>query len=222
MTSFNLADLFELVADAVPDREALVCGGRRLTYRELDERATRLANHLRSQGIGKGDHIGLYLYNGTEYLEGALAAYKLGACAININYRYVEEELEYLFDNADLVALIHHREFAPRIAAVAAKMPKLRTFLPVEDGTTAGPGVRFQPDTGGGGAGDVVLPSPSGRGAGGEGMASSTTKPPSPPPPPTATSRRAQATTSTSSTPAAPPACRRASCGGMRTCSSRR
>jgi acyl-CoA synthetase (AMP-forming)/AMP-acid ligase II len=133
MTSFNLADLFESVADAVPDREALVCGDRRLTYRQLDERATRLADHLLSHGVKKGDHIGLYLYNGTEYIEGSLAAYKIGAAAININYRYVEEELEYLFDNADLVALIHHREFAPRIAAVAEKMPKLRTFVFVDD-----------------------------------------------------------------------------------------
>jgi acyl-CoA synthetase (AMP-forming)/AMP-acid ligase II len=132
---FNLADLYESVADAVPDREALVCGGRRLTFRQLDERATRLANYLAAQGVQKGAHIGLYLYNGTEYIEASLAAYKIGACAININYRYVEEELGYLFDNADLVALVHHREFAPRIAAVAAKMPKLRTFVSVEDGS---------------------------------------------------------------------------------------
>jgi acyl-CoA synthetase (AMP-forming)/AMP-acid ligase II len=137
MTSFNLADLYELVTDAVPDREALVCGERRLTYSQLDERATRLANHLSSQGVKKGDHIGLYLYNGTEYIEGALAAYKIGACSININYRYVEEELEYLFDNADLVAVVHHREFAPRIAAVAAKMPKLKTFVSVDDDSGA-------------------------------------------------------------------------------------
>jgi len=134
---FNLADLYESVADAIPDREALVCGERRLTYRQLDERATRLANHLAAQGVRQGGHVGLYLYNGTEYIEASLAAYKIGACAININYRYVQEELEYLFDNADLVGLIHHREFAPRIAAVAAKTPKLRTFVSVDDGSGA-------------------------------------------------------------------------------------
>src|SRR6266571_8477798 len=115
MTSFNLADLFEAVADAVPDREALVCGSHRLTYRQLDERANRLAHFQAKQGVGPGDHVGLYLYNCTEYIEGSLAAYKLQAAAININYRYVEEELAYLFDNADLVALLHHREFAPQI-----------------------------------------------------------------------------------------------------------
>ncbi|HEV8574993.1 MAG TPA: AMP-binding protein, partial [Dehalococcoidia bacterium] len=134
---FNLADLFEAVVDAVPDRKALVCGDRRLTYRELDERANRLAHHLSENGVGPGDHVGLYLYNGTEYIEGSLAAYKLRAAAININYRYVEEELAYLFDNADLVALVHHREFAPRIAAVASQTPTLKTFISVEDGSGA-------------------------------------------------------------------------------------
>jgi len=132
---FNLADLFEGVVDAIPEREAVVCGERRLTFAELDERATRLAHWLASQGIGKGDHIGLYLYNGTEYLEASLAAYKIRAVPININYRYVEEELRYLFANADLCAVIHHREFAPRVAAVAKELPELRTFLSVEDGS---------------------------------------------------------------------------------------
>jgi acyl-CoA synthetase (AMP-forming)/AMP-acid ligase II len=134
---FNLADLFEAVADGVAEREALACGDRRLTYRQLDERANRLAHYLASQGVGRGDHIGLYLHNGTEYIEASLAAYKIRAVPININYRYVEEELAYLFDNADLMALVHHREFAPRIAAVAPKIGKLRTFVAVEDGSGA-------------------------------------------------------------------------------------
>lgn len=134
---FNLADLFEGVADAVPDREALVCGERRLTYAQMEERANRLAHHLLANGIGAGDHVGLYLYNGIEYMEGTLAAFKARAVPININYRYVEEELRYLFDNADLVGLIHHREFAPRIGAVAGELPKLRTFVAVDDGSGA-------------------------------------------------------------------------------------
>ena len=134
---FNLADMLECVADAVPDREALVCGDRRLTFARLDERATRLAHHLQAAGVKRGDHVGLYLYNCTEYLEGSLAAFKLRAVPININYRYVEEELHYLFDNADLVALVHHREFAPRIAAVTHRVPSLRTFVSVDDGSNA-------------------------------------------------------------------------------------
>ena len=99
--SFNLADLFERIADAVPDREAIVAGERRLSYRQLDERANRLAHHLRGQGIGQGDHVGLQLVNGSEYLEGMLAAYKLRAVPINVNYRYVEGELRYSTSETD-------------------------------------------------------------------------------------------------------------------------
>jgi acyl-CoA synthetase (AMP-forming)/AMP-acid ligase II len=135
---FNMADLFESLADAVPDREAIVCADRRLTFAELDERTTRLAHALSKAGVKQGDHIGLYLYNGIEYMEASLAAFKIRAVPININFRYVEEELYYLFDNADLVGIIHHREFGSRIAAVAERLPKLTTFFAVEDGSGAG------------------------------------------------------------------------------------
>jgi 3-oxocholest-4-en-26-oate---CoA ligase len=134
-TQWNLADLFEAVCDAVPDRTAVVAGDRRLTFRELDERSTRLAHHLAANGVKAGDHVGLYLYNGPEYVEGLFAAYKLRAVPINVNYRYVEAELRYLFDNADLVALVHGREFVPRIAAVRGEVPKLQAFVAVEDGS---------------------------------------------------------------------------------------
>jgi acyl-CoA synthetase (AMP-forming)/AMP-acid ligase II len=133
---WNLADLFEAVADAVPDRTAIVCGDVRLTFRELDERATRLAHHLAAHGVARGDKVGLYLYNSSAYVEGTFAAYKLGAVPINVNYRYVEDELRYLFDNADLVALVHGREFTPRIAAVRADCPLLTTCVAVADDTS--------------------------------------------------------------------------------------
>jgi acyl-CoA synthetase (AMP-forming)/AMP-acid ligase II len=134
---YQLAELFESVADAVPEHEAVAYGARRLTFRQFDERATQLAHYLRGQGIGAGDRVGLYLYNCNEYLEGALAAFKLGASPVNINFRYVEEELRYLCDDADLKALIFHREFAPRVAAVAARLPAMRTLIFVEDGSGA-------------------------------------------------------------------------------------
>jgi acyl-CoA synthetase (AMP-forming)/AMP-acid ligase II len=134
---FNLADLFEGVADAVPDREAIVCADQRVTHAELDDRATRLAHALSKAGVGQGDHIGLYLYNGIEYVEGMLAAYKIRAVPININFRYLGEELYYLFENADLVGIIHHRGFAPRIAAAAERLPRMKTFFSVEDGSGA-------------------------------------------------------------------------------------
>jgi acyl-CoA synthetase (AMP-forming)/AMP-acid ligase II len=122
---FNLADLFEAVADAVPDREAVVYGHARLTYRTLDERATRLAHVLAAHGIGAGDHVGVWLYNCNEYLEGMLAAFKLRAVPVNVNYRYIEDELRYLFTDADLKAVIHEPDFAATLAAIRADVPLL-------------------------------------------------------------------------------------------------
>ncbi len=90
---FNIADLFECVADAVPAREAVVCGDDRCTYAELDERATRLAHALRDRRRAAGDHVGLYLRNSVAHLEAMLACYKARAVPINVNYRYVADEL---------------------------------------------------------------------------------------------------------------------------------
>ena len=95
----------------MPDRTALVVDDRTLTYAELEERANRLADWLAAQGIGPGDHVGCYLYNGPEYVETMLAAFKLRAVPINVNYRYVADELRYLFADADLKALVHDAEF---------------------------------------------------------------------------------------------------------------
>ncbi|MEX2225024.1 MAG: acyl-CoA synthetase [Dehalococcoidia bacterium] len=136
---YNLADLFECVAKTVPDRLALVCGDRRLTFKQLDERANRAAHMLLDAGVKQGYHIGLYLYNGTEYVEAALAAYKIRAVPVNINFRYVEEELRYLFTDADLTGVVYSREFAPRLAAVAPSTPMLRTFVQVDDRSGADP-----------------------------------------------------------------------------------
>jgi acyl-CoA synthetase (AMP-forming)/AMP-acid ligase II len=132
MTTFNLADLFESVADAVPDREAIVAGDRRLTYSRLDERANRLARHLRSIGVTDGDFVGLQLVNGTEYAEGMLACFKIRAVPVNVNFRYVEGELRYLFDDADLVVDITNEQFVDRVEAIRGDVPKLREVMVVE------------------------------------------------------------------------------------------
>lgn len=134
---FNLADLFESIVDACPERTALVCEQRRLSYAELDERANRLANYWLSLGFGEGDHIGMQLRNGSEYIEGMLAAFKIRAVPININYSYVEAELAYIYDNADLVGLVCNRQFLPQVTAVAADMDKLSSILYVEDDSGA-------------------------------------------------------------------------------------
>ena len=130
---FNLADLFELVADKVPTRDALVCGSQRANFAQLERRANQLAHYLQAQGVGAGDHVGLYMYNCNEYLEGMLACFKIRAVPINVNYRYVQDELLYIFDNADMVACIHHQECSPHIDEVRASAPDLKTFVYVAD-----------------------------------------------------------------------------------------
>ena len=134
MVEFQLADLYEVVADAVPERTALVAGDTRLTYAALDERANRLASHLAATGVGPGDHVGVYSYDRAEWLEAMFAAFKLRAVPINVNHRYVEEELAYLFDNADLVALVFEAGFADRVAAVRPGVPGLTTLVVIDDG----------------------------------------------------------------------------------------
>lgn len=137
MATFNLADLFELVVDTVPeDREALICGDNRHTFREIDQRANRMAHYLKANGVKPGQHVGLYMYNCNEYLEAMWACFKIRAVPVNVNYRYVNEELLYLFDNADLVALVHGREFIPAIKAVRHSAPDLKLFVCVEDGSS--------------------------------------------------------------------------------------
>jgi acyl-CoA synthetase (AMP-forming)/AMP-acid ligase II len=136
---FNIADMFELVADKVPQRVALVCGDRRVSYAELESRANQLAHYLAARGVGAGDHVGLYLYNCNEYLEAMLACFKLRAVPINVNYRYVEEELLYIFINSDMVACVHNQEFSEHIAAIKEQAPRLKTFVHVADGSGCDP-----------------------------------------------------------------------------------
>ncbi len=127
--AFNIADLFERTVDVVGDRPALIVGDDRLTYADVEERANRLAHHLADHGVGAGDHIGIHGQNSTEWMVSMIAAFKLRAVPININFRYVEDELAYLFDNADLVALVHDVAYAPRVAAVAPRIDHLRHFV---------------------------------------------------------------------------------------------
>ncbi|GAA5112176.1 acyl-CoA synthetase [Haloechinothrix salitolerans] len=135
--ALNIADLIEHTVDAVAERTAVICGDRQVSYVELDERANRLAHHLAAAGVGEGDHIGIYSRNSIETIEAMFAAYKLRAVAINVNYRYVAEELRYLFDNADLVALVHERQYAPTVAEVLPSAPKLRHVVVVDDDSGA-------------------------------------------------------------------------------------
>ncbi|MFF3319781.1 acyl-CoA synthetase [Streptomyces sp. NPDC003035] len=154
---YNLADLFESVVDVVPDREALVYvdhpgtgAERRLTYAELDAAANRVAHHLIDSGIRPGEHLGLHLYNGVEYLQTVLACLKARIVPVNVNYRYVEEELVYLYRDADLAALVFDAEFTERVAAALPQTEKLRHLVRVgtpPDDNAAAPALTCVPFT---------------------------------------------------------------------------
>lgn len=131
--ALNIADLFEHAVDVVPDREVLQVGERIMTYAELEADANRLGHFLASRGIGPGDHVGIYAKNSVEHVVALLAIFKIRAVAINVNYRYVEGELDYLFDNADLVALIHERGYAPLVAATVPRHEQLDTVVVMPD-----------------------------------------------------------------------------------------
>lgn len=129
----NIADLFEHAVDAAPGNPALKVGDRVMTYAALEADANRLAHYLAAQGVGVGDHVAIYAKNSIEHVVAVLAVVKIRAVNINVNYRYVEGELDYLFDNADVVAVIHERTYAPLVAACFPKHEKLRLAVVMKD-----------------------------------------------------------------------------------------
>src|SRR5882757_8577472 len=133
--ALNIADLAEHAIDAVPDRVAIIGGDEQLTYAQLEERANRLAHYLIDQGVRKDDKVGLYCRNRTEIVIAMLGIVKAGAILVNVNYRYVEGELRYLFDNSDMVALVHERQYSDRVANVLPDTPNVKTILVVDDGS---------------------------------------------------------------------------------------
>ena len=133
--ALNIADLAEHAIDAVPDRVALICGDEQLTYAQLEEKANRLAHYLLDQGVRKDDKVGLYCRNRNEIVIAMLGIIKAGAILVNVNFRYVEGELRYLFDNSDMVALVHERQYSDRVANVLPDTPNVKTVLVVEDGS---------------------------------------------------------------------------------------
>jgi acyl-CoA synthetase (AMP-forming)/AMP-acid ligase II len=146
--SFNLGLIQEAIADAVPDREAMVTAQHRFTWRDVQRRSRQLANLLRGAGLGchrerselqpwesGQDHLALYLYNGHEYMEGMLGAYKARVAPFNVNYRYVAEELLYVLRDARTQAIVFHATFAPLLREVLPKLPAMKLLLQVDDGS---------------------------------------------------------------------------------------
>ncbi|MEO9140231.1 MAG: AMP-binding protein [Jatrophihabitans sp.] len=129
--TLHLGDIIEALADAVPDHLAVTTGRDQLTYRELDERATRLAHHLAGTGVGPGDRVAIHSENCLEWIESFYACLKIRAVPININFRYVTKELRYLYDDADCVASIVAPRYAPMVESLQESMPALHTVLSI-------------------------------------------------------------------------------------------
>jgi fatty-acyl-CoA synthase len=134
----HLATLWEAVADAVPDATAIVQGDVRRSYRDFDERAAQLAGALQAAGLGPGSKVAQYLYNSPEYVESYAAALKIRGVPVNVNYRYLDDELLYLLENSEAEALVFHSSLADRVARVAARATGVQLLLEVDDGGTAG------------------------------------------------------------------------------------
>ncbi len=134
----NIADLFEHAVDVVPDRAVIQVGPRKATYAEIESQANQLAHFLSSRGIVKGDHVGIYAKNSIEHVVALIAIFKIRAVAINVNYRYVEGELNYLFENSDMVGLVYERTYTDLVARTAPKHPKLMTVVAMTDPTDPG------------------------------------------------------------------------------------
>ena len=153
MTGWNFAELWERIADKQPDAQALVHGERRYTWAQFNRRANALANYLINGPEGDAgqtaqtqagqtqhqDKVALYVYNCPEYMEASFACYKAGLVPVNTNYRYVEDELAYLWDNADAVAVVFHGSFTDRVDAVRPKVPGVRDWIWVDDGSGSCP-----------------------------------------------------------------------------------
>ena len=130
----HFATIWESIADAIPDAPAVAHGTTARTWAEFDERAARVAGALTAAGLGPDSKIGLYLYNGNEYLEAQYGGFKMRGVPVNVNYRYLDDELWYLLDNADAEALVFHSSLGDRVARVMERLPKVKVWIEVDDG----------------------------------------------------------------------------------------
>jgi fatty-acyl-CoA synthase len=139
MPGWSFADVWEVVAQQVPDATAQVQGDRRILWRDFDRRANGIARALLDAGVDEQDKVAQYLYNCPEYLESVYASFKTGLAPINTNYRYLDDELVYLWDNGDVVAVVFHGTFADRIDGIRDRVPRVKLWLWVDDGSDACP-----------------------------------------------------------------------------------
>ncbi|MDC0590816.1 acyl-CoA synthetase [Gammaproteobacteria bacterium] len=129
------ASVWEKNSDVIPDKIALICGDNEVTWREYDQRASKLATLLTNAGLGDDSKVGLYLHNSNEYLESQYSVFKIMGVPINVNYRYKEEELIYLLENSDSEAIFYQSCYAEQIASIKDKLPKVKLYIQVDDKT---------------------------------------------------------------------------------------
>tara|TARA_B100001027_G_scaffold33828_1_gene20613 strand:- start:8425 stop:10041 length:1617 start_codon:yes stop_codon:yes gene_type:complete len=127
----HFATIWETISDHIPNDPALICDDNVKTWKEYEERAAKLAFFLKEKSIGNDSKIGLYLHNSNEYLEAQFATFKVEGVPINVNYRYVEEELIYLLDNSDSEVVFYQSAYAERIKKIADKLPKIKAYIQV-------------------------------------------------------------------------------------------
>jgi len=139
MPGWNFADVWEIVAQQVPDAPAQIQGDRRVSWADFDRRANGVAQALLDAGVEEQDKVAQYLYNGPEYLESVFASFKAGLAPVNTNYRYLDDELVYLWENGDVVAVVFHGSFTERIEGLRDRLPLVKVWLWVDDGAGSCP-----------------------------------------------------------------------------------
>ncbi len=133
--NLDFASVWEMISDIVPDNDALICGDEVVTWKEYDEKSSKIATALTAGGLQANSKAGLYLNNSNEYLIAQNAIFKIGGIPINVNYRYVAEELIYLLDNSDSEAVFYHACYSNRIKEIASSLPNIKAWIEVSDGT---------------------------------------------------------------------------------------
>jgi len=130
----HFATVWESIADAIPENPAVTHGEVTRTWAEYDERSARVAGALDAAGLGPDSKTALFMYNSNEYMESQYGVFKMRGVPINVNYRYLDDELWYLLDNSDSEAIIFHSSLGDRVARVADRLPKLKLLIEVDDG----------------------------------------------------------------------------------------
>lgn len=133
--TWQMADIWENIADAIPDKPAIIYGDRRYNWAEYEDRAARVAQVLTAHGLEAGAKLAIYAYNSAEYMETQFGAFKARLCPVNVNYRYLEAELTHVINNSDSEAVVYQAQFAPRIAAIRDQLEQVKLFLEIDDGS---------------------------------------------------------------------------------------